>query len=228
LDVKLTSNNKDNTRRLVKWLGEAPELGKETSLAGRRAAFEYLHSLFKWSAPALGDDVDRIVHGIDTSSPSVDLRALHAAGCFPHTWKVPLTLDAVRQAHKEVAAAAAADPQLMLSTALEAHMAQVRGWSPAGQPKKKTAQPKKKKKKKSKSTATKQQLEPQQQLAAAHGSSDAVRQQQLLPPSVSAALAAAAALEPNIKLRGVRPATVGSKQRWSATVSGVSGTRLCV
>ena len=58
---------------------------------------------------------------------SVNLTLLHAAGCFPHSWSMPLTKAGVQAANSATAAAAAAAPESMLERALEEGLSRARG-----------------------------------------------------------------------------------------------------
>ena len=57
---------------------------------------------------------------------SVNLTLLHSAGCFPHSWSMPLMAAGVQAANSATAAAAAADPESMLERALEEGLSRAR------------------------------------------------------------------------------------------------------
>lgn len=90
--------------------------------------FDYVQPLLSWGAPA-GASTAGWVTGESGGRPAVvDLSALHAAGCFPERWQVPLSAAAVRAANAAAAreAQAGAAPQPSASPGLPAGEAQQR------------------------------------------------------------------------------------------------------
>ena len=83
--------------------------------------FDYLEQLLGWGARlAAGASLPGCIsRETDRQPASIDLAMVHAAGCFPHTWQAPLSLEGVEAANMQTAAAAAADPEAMLQDALE-------------------------------------------------------------------------------------------------------------
>ena len=98
-------------QQLRKWLGPDKELQFDPHSG--EDPFDYIERLLTWGAPAgasLAGCVIQRPPAADGCQPaSVDLAALHAAGCFPHAWGVPLTAADVEAANTRAAAARAAD-----------------------------------------------------------------------------------------------------------------------
>lgn len=83
-------------------LGQAPAYA-----AALQDPFDYVQQLLAWGAPA-GASLDGCVVSAAGEQPVVlDLAVLHAAGCFPHRWEVPLQKAAVQAANRQAAAGGA-------------------------------------------------------------------------------------------------------------------------
>ncbi|KAI3439018.1 hypothetical protein D9Q98_001430 [Chlorella vulgaris] len=93
-------------------VGEAPPYDAKDHPA------EYLQRLLEWGTPGatLNGILVRSRHGQREGAVSVRLAAMHAANCFPHTWKVPFVAADLQAANL---VAAAADPQAMVKAALQ-------------------------------------------------------------------------------------------------------------
>ncbi|EFN51679.1 hypothetical protein CHLNCDRAFT_139911 [Chlorella variabilis] len=101
---------------LKRVLGEAPQYN-----AAHQDAFAYLQQLLQWGAPAgatLGSCIIQDTDGIEGGQAKADLTVAHAAGCFPHTWAVPLEAAAVQAANKARVAAWESDPKAVVEEAL--------------------------------------------------------------------------------------------------------------
>jgi hypothetical protein len=81
---------------------------------------QYIQQLLQWGAPP-GASLEGCVTPptADGQPAAVDLAALHAAGCFPHAWQVPLTAAGVQAANRRMAAQYAADPAGLLQKAMQ-------------------------------------------------------------------------------------------------------------
>lgn len=93
--------------RLREALGEGPQYRDS-----EQCPFKFLRELLQWGAPA-GADVAgclTIQDASDGQSGSINLAALHAAGCFPHAWRAPLTAAGVQAANERGAAEPAPVP----------------------------------------------------------------------------------------------------------------------
>ena len=102
-------------QRLGEWLGpDAPQFIPYTG----QDPLDYIEQLLQWGAPAGASLTGCILRDSDVQLASVNVSALHAAGCFPHAWGVPLSLAGVRAANRRMAEAAAAAPAQVLSAAM--------------------------------------------------------------------------------------------------------------
>lgn len=94
--------------------------------------FEYLQQLLEWCAPP-GTDLPRCIEPGSADEPGVaDVRALHAAGCYPHAWPVPLTRAGVQAANEQAAAEAALDSEAVLWEALRLGLYGISPTPPSG------------------------------------------------------------------------------------------------
>lgn len=94
--------------------------------------FDYLQRLLEWGAPP-GAELPRCIEpGSGGRAGVADLRALHAAGCYPHAWPVPLTRAGVQAANEQEAAEAAEDSEAVLRKAVRLGMNSYSPASPAG------------------------------------------------------------------------------------------------
>ncbi len=103
---------KDGLLRLIGT--DAPQPGAE------QEPLDYFSTLMEWPLAA-AVKADCIVWVDD--KPYLDLERLHAAGCFPHAWTFPLTLDGVQAANRQAQAVYNQGPegrQRLLREALEA------------------------------------------------------------------------------------------------------------
>jgi hypothetical protein len=84
---------------------------------------QYIQQLLQWGAPP-GASLEGCVtrQTADGQLAAVDLAALHAVGCFPHAWQVPLTAAGVQAANRRMAAQYAADPAELLQKAMQKGM----------------------------------------------------------------------------------------------------------
>jgi hypothetical protein len=80
---------------------------------------QYIQQLLQWGALP-GASLEGCVNPptADGQPAAVDLAALHAAGCFPHAWQVPLTAAGVQAANCQVHRASAASALSVLQLAL--------------------------------------------------------------------------------------------------------------
>ena len=81
--------------------------------------FDYIEQLLTWGSSLVLSLAGCIRRANGRQPASIDLGKLHAAGCFPHSWPVPLSLEGVQAANRQTAAAATADPEAMIEEALE-------------------------------------------------------------------------------------------------------------
>ena len=72
-------------------LGEAPAFAAE-----QQCPFAYLLQLLQWGAPPSARLPRTCILEADDGSRMLDLAAVHAAGCYPEAWPVPLALQAVQ------------------------------------------------------------------------------------------------------------------------------------
>jgi hypothetical protein len=81
---------------------------------------QYIQQLLQWGTPP-GASLEGCVTPPTSGrqAAGVDLAALHAAGCFPHAWQVPLTAAGVQAANRRTAARYAADPAGQLQEAMQ-------------------------------------------------------------------------------------------------------------
>jgi hypothetical protein len=87
---------------LAKQLGEAPRYDSE------QEPKDYCQQLLQWGMPPGASLAACLVER--GGELCIDEPAMHAAGCYPHRWTVPLTAAGVQAANKAAARDAAADP----------------------------------------------------------------------------------------------------------------------
>ena len=108
------SSSAEYARALSLILGEAPAYSPSDT-----CPLDYVQQLLRWGAPAAASLAGCFVPSEADSSAGVDIAALHAAGCFPHAWPLPLTAAGVQAANREAAVAYAADPEGTVQAVLD-------------------------------------------------------------------------------------------------------------
>ncbi|EFN57580.1 hypothetical protein CHLNCDRAFT_143252 [Chlorella variabilis] len=115
------AGSEGDAQLLREWLGEAPQYDPS-----QPDVLPYLRRLLQWGSPPGAQLAGAIVAGGSDGEPaSVDLAVVHAAGCYPHTWAVPLTAAGVQAVNRCMAQAPAADPLSQLRLAVSRGMRRV-------------------------------------------------------------------------------------------------------